>query len=193
VNLERGSVLFHSPKGMGGGVIKSGGASAAVLGSTFMCATGADGTFKTIFLEGKACVVTLANGKSVTLHPGQMVVVLAGQTDFGPVLDIDLAKLLDTSLLLKGFSHDLDSLPLILAVIDEQKKASPAGTNYLSLLNKNSLDHNSQQTATGTPVSETDFFLQLETGTPASGLNGPTAAGSVVPLNTAGPNSQLPR
>ncbi|MFM2081455.1 MAG: hypothetical protein RL380_146, partial [Verrucomicrobiota bacterium] len=146
VNLERGSVLFHSPKGKGGVTIKSGGASAAVLGSTLMCSTGADGTFKTIFLEGKDCVVTLANGKSVTLHPGQMVVVLPGQTDFGPVLDIDLAKLVDTSLLLKGFSHDLDSLPLILAVIDDQKKTSPGGTNYISLLNKNSLDHNTQQT-----------------------------------------------
>src|SRR5258707_685207 len=31
LNLEKGSLLFHSPKGAGGGTIKSGGASAAVL------------------------------------------------------------------------------------------------------------------------------------------------------------------
>src|SRR5579872_5808280 len=32
INLEQGSILFHSPHGKGGGTIKSGGASAAVLG-----------------------------------------------------------------------------------------------------------------------------------------------------------------
>ena len=93
MRLEQGSVLFYSPKGKGGGAITSGGASAAVLGSTMICAVGVDGGFKTIFLEGKKCKVTLKNGKSVTLHAGQMVVVLPGGEAFGPVLDIDLAKL----------------------------------------------------------------------------------------------------
>lgn len=34
LKLEKGSLLFHSPKGKGGGVIKTGGAVAAVLGTT---------------------------------------------------------------------------------------------------------------------------------------------------------------
>ncbi|MCX6895368.1 MAG: FecR family protein, partial [Verrucomicrobia bacterium] len=127
VNLEQGSVLFHSPKGKGGGTIKSGGASAAVLGSTLMGVASADGSFKTIFLEGKECKVTLKNGKSVTLHAGQMVVVLPGGEDFGPVLDIDLAKLVETSLLVIGFDHPLDSLPLIELAIQEQQRGGGAG------------------------------------------------------------------
>lgn len=125
VNLEQGSVLFHSPKGKGGGTIKSGGASAAVLGSTMMGVASSDGSFKTIFLEGTECKVTLKNGKTVTLHAGQMVVVLPGGEDFGPVLDIDLAKLVHTSLLVNGFTHPLDSLPLIqLVILGQQRDGS---------------------------------------------------------------------
>jgi hypothetical protein len=124
VDLQQGSVLFHSPKGKGGGIIKSGGASAAVLGSTMICAVGADGSFKTIFLEGKKCKVTLKNGKSVTLHAGQLVVVQPGQEGFGPVLDIDLAKLVQTSLLVTGFGHALSSLPLIELAIQDQHKGA---------------------------------------------------------------------
>ena len=180
VRLEKGSVLFHSPKGKGGGVIKSGGASAAVLGSTLICSAAADGTFKTVFLEGKDCVVTLKNGKSVTLHPGQMVVVLPGQNDFGPVMDIDLAKLADSSLLIKGFSHELASWPLILAVIDDQKTRGGTGTPA-SVLNGNTLDNNTQQTGTGAPA---DRELLPAIGSAINslpGFNGNSAAGNVAP------------
>jgi len=128
VNLEQAaSVPFAQREGRG--IIKSGGASAAVLGSTMMCSVAVDGAFKTIFLEGKECVVTLANGKKVTLHAGQEVVVLPGQTTFGPVLTIDLQTLVDSSALIQGFSHPLVSLPLIQVVIDGQKAQVAGGTN----------------------------------------------------------------
>ena len=52
VNLESGSLLFHSPKGKGGGTIKSGGASAAVLGTTLIVSSVAGGGFKVVLLEG---------------------------------------------------------------------------------------------------------------------------------------------
>src|SRR2546427_6398101 len=54
LNLQKGSLLFHSPKGVGGGMIKSGGASAAVLGTTLLVASTADGGFKVILPEGRA-------------------------------------------------------------------------------------------------------------------------------------------
>src|SRR5436305_3006192 len=54
LDLEQGSVLFHSPKGKGGGKIKSGGASAAVLGTTLIVASTVNGGFKVIVLEGRA-------------------------------------------------------------------------------------------------------------------------------------------
>ncbi|MEY2465574.1 MAG: hypothetical protein QOD03_95 [Verrucomicrobiota bacterium] len=119
MELQKGNVLFHSPKGKGGGTIKSGGASAAVLGTTIIVVATPGGGFKLIVLEGKG-EVTLPNGKSVTLKAGQLVFILAGQTEFGPVLDINLAKLVGGSQLINGFSNPLSSLPLIQDAINQQ-------------------------------------------------------------------------
>lgn len=125
INLEQGSVLFHSPTGKGGGTIKSGGASAAVLGTTLIVATTPVAAptdrngFKVILLEGKG-KVTLPNGKSRTLTAGQLVFVLPGQTEFGPVLNINLSKLVAGSLLVTGFSAELSSMPKIKKAIERQ-------------------------------------------------------------------------
>src|SRR5947207_8154572 len=119
LNLEKGSLLFHSPKGAGGGTIKSGGASAAVLGTTLMVAATANGGFKVIVLEGQGRV-TLPNGKRVNLNAGQMVFVLSGGAGFSDVLDINLAKLVAGSLLVKGFSHELPSVAKIDTAIKKQ-------------------------------------------------------------------------
>ncbi len=53
LNLEQGNVLFHAPKGLGGGTIKSGGAAAAVLGTTIIVSATPNGGFKVILLEGR--------------------------------------------------------------------------------------------------------------------------------------------
>ena len=53
MQLERGSVLFHSPAGRGGGTIQSPSASASVLGTTIIAAATADGGFKLLVLEGR--------------------------------------------------------------------------------------------------------------------------------------------
>ena len=126
LNLEQGSVLFHSPKGMGGGTIKSGGVAAAVLGTTLIVSATADGGFKVILLEGKGAV-TLPNGKSVTLKVGQLVYVLPGGKTFSAVLDINLDRLVAGSLLIQGFNHELPSLPLIQKAMATQKSEIASG------------------------------------------------------------------
>jgi hypothetical protein len=126
LRLEQGSVLFHSPKGLGGGTIKSGGAVAAVLGTTLIVSATTGGGFKVILLEGKGRV-TLPNGNSVTLKAGQLVFVLPGGTKFSSVLDINLAKLVAGSQLVVGFTHPLSSLPLIQKAIDAQNAALASG------------------------------------------------------------------
>jgi hypothetical protein len=121
MNLEKGNVLFHSPAGKGGGTIRSGGAAAAVLGTTLIVSSTGTGGFKVILLEGKG-TVTLPNGKSAALKAGQLVFVQPGQNEFGQVLTINLGKLVNGSQLVNGFSHTLPSLPLVQNAIDDQNK-----------------------------------------------------------------------
>jgi hypothetical protein len=121
MNLEKGNILFHSPAGKGGGTIRSGGAAAAVLGTTLIVSSTGDGGFKVILLEGKG-TVSLPNGKTTRLKAGQLVFVLPGQTDFTPVLTINLGKLVGGSQLVHVFSNPLSSLPLIQNAIDKQNR-----------------------------------------------------------------------
>jgi hypothetical protein len=126
LNLEQGNLLFHAPKGLGGGIIKSGGAAAAVLGTTLTVSATTGGGFKVILLEGKG-QVTLPNGNSVTLKAGQEVFVLPGGTEFSKVFNINLDRLVKGSLLVNGFSHELSSLPLILAAMQDQDSQLKSG------------------------------------------------------------------
>lgn len=132
INLEQGSVLFHTPSGRGGGTIRSGGASAAVSGTTLICTTtpvtspGVKNGFKVILLEGTGHV-TLPSGSSRTLHAGQMVYILPNSSSFGPLLTINLSRLVGASALVHGFSHPLPSMPLIEIAIQAQQAALAKG------------------------------------------------------------------
>lgn len=128
MNLQKGSVLFHSPAGRGGGTIKSAGASAAVLGTTLIVAATEDGGFKCILLEGKG-TITLPNGKSLRLEAGDMVIVPPGSQDFGPVVKLDLARLVEGSQLVNGFQTPLPTMGDIRNEIAKQRIAIISG-NY---------------------------------------------------------------
>jgi hypothetical protein len=124
--LEHGSVLFHAPAGVGGGAIKNHGTAAAVLGTTELGAILPDGSFKILDLEGKV-KVTLKNLLSIELKPGQMVIVSPDGTEFGPVMNFDLGRLLPHLLLVVGFSEPLSSLLLIQAAIQAQNQEIAGG------------------------------------------------------------------
>lgn len=190
LNLEQGNLLFHAPKGLGGGTIKSGGAAAAVLGTTLIVSATANGGFKVILLEGTGRV-TLPSHASATLHAGQLVFVLPGGT-LSRVLDINLHKLVDGSLLVTGYAHELSSMPLILAAIQAQEKlfksgkavdtgwpvdvlAPPVPGNGLD-----TIDHGTYQAATPPPIPP--FGLP----TSAAGKGGPGGPGGrgIAPLTS---------
>ena len=163
INLERGSILFHSPKGAGGGTIKSGGASAAILGTTVIVAATENGGFKVIVLEGRARI-TLPNGRRSNLDEGQMVFVLPAGGGFSPVLNINLERLIAGSLLVGGFSRELPSAERINTAVKKQSRqlekgravdtgvsaeqfAAAASASTMSGYGLNAIDQNSYKTA----------------------------------------------
>jgi hypothetical protein len=212
LNLDQGSLLFHAPKGIGGGTIKSGGASAAVLGTTLIASATKDGGFRVVVLEGKA-QIKLANGKSVTLTAGQEVLVTPdGNYN---VVEINLAKLVAGSLLVNGFLHELPSLALVKAAIQQQQtdiatgKAKDENTfasphNYTSfwspgLLNVAVPPASAQPVVTttyisGPPVPFITLFGSVGIGPsvplyngPAAAYQGPTTYGAPAYFGTSNP------
>ena len=121
LNLQEGSVLFHSPKGKGGGTIRTTAASASVLGTTIIVSATPDGGFKILVLEGKA-KIKLPNGKTVTLKAGEMTFVLPGSEAFGPVITFNLEDLIQNSLLVKGFVMPLPSMGQINLQVQRQNR-----------------------------------------------------------------------
>ena len=193
LRLEQGSVLFHPPAGAGGGTITSGGTTAAVLGTTLIVSATANGGFKVILLEGKG-KVTLPSSKSVTLTAGQEVFVLPGGTGFSAVLNINLDKLVTGSQLVKGFGHELDSWPLIILAIQDQKARLKSGRAVDTGLppefflpppppgnGLNVIDPATYQTAVPTPLSAGQFATLLGgTSTVKRGPGGTGGRGVVV-------------
>ena len=119
LDLNQGSLLFHSPHGKGGGTIHTGSATASVLGTTLIVTTTPNGGFKVLALEGEVEVKFL-NGLKQKLDPGHMTYILPGANQLAPVVIFRLDELVNNSLLVKGFIHPLDSLPLIQNEIDQQ-------------------------------------------------------------------------
>jgi FecR protein len=192
LRLEQGSVLFHPPAGVGGGTIKSGGSSAAVLGTTLIVSATANGGFKVILLEGKG-QVTLPNGKTVMLTAGQMVFVLPGGTSFSPVLTINLAKLVGGSLLINGFPDELSSMSLINAAIHKQNLEFASGQATDTGLSANyfanpqppgngfdTINTDTYQVAVPQPLSDGQFQTFLGSG---PGNGGPGGRG-IITFNT---------
>jgi hypothetical protein len=125
IDLQEGSLLFHSPKGKGGGVIRTSSATAAVLGTTLIVATTHSGGFKVIDLEGHVAIRFL-NGLKQDLRPGQMTFVLPGGHP-APVITIRLDTLTKNSHLVQGFTEPLPSMPLIQQQVIEQVKQIDSG------------------------------------------------------------------
>lgn len=179
LNLEQGNVLFHPPKGLGGGTIKSGGAAAAVLGTTLIVSATVNGGFKVILLEGKGSV-TLSNGKSVTLKAGQLVFVRPGGTAFSPVLDINLGKLVAGSLLVNGFQQPLSSQASIQAAIDQQNSQLASG---------NATDSGMPADHFAGPQPPDNGLNTIDPGTYQNAAHPPLSAGQLANLTSARPKA----
>ena len=126
IDLKQGSLLFHSPHGKGGGTIHTGSATASVLGSTLIVTTTASGGFKVLALEDEAEIKFL-NGLKTKLQPGQMTFVLPGGNAISPIIIFRLDDLIGNSQLVKGFSQNLPSMPLIILEKNKQNALIESG------------------------------------------------------------------
>lgn len=125
VNLSKGSVMFHSPTGKGGGNIKSAGATASVLGTTLIVGASQQGGFKVMLLEGKG-QVSGAGGSAVKLNAGQMSFAMPGQAPSKP-LNFELKGQVSGSKLVGGFSKPIASIAKIEAAIATQQAQISGG------------------------------------------------------------------
>ena len=125
VNLAQGNVLFNAPKGKGGGRIKSAGATASVLGTTFITSASPSGGFKVMGLEGSV-QVDGSKGGSSKIGAGQLSFALPGGK-ITPPLSFDLKAQVSGSKLVGGFSKPLASIAKIEAAISVQQAKIASG------------------------------------------------------------------
>jgi hypothetical protein len=126
IYLDQGNVLFYSPTGKGGGTIQTAGASAGVLGSTYIVSATRVGGSKILSLEHR----TRVNFKGFirVLNPGQLTFVLPGMRGKPGVFEFRLRDLVASSELINGFRNQLPSLPAIQANIAKQEREIAKGS-----------------------------------------------------------------
>lgn len=122
IDLQKGSILFHSPRGLGGGEIRTAAATASVLGTTIVVSATSNGGFKVLVLEGKAKVRD-AKGRTLILQAGEMNCILPGRGgSMSPVITFHLAQQIGSSKLINGYKAALASIKKIEAATKRQEQ-----------------------------------------------------------------------
>jgi hypothetical protein len=102
-DLNNGTILLQSPKGAGGGTIRSAPVTATITGTTLLMeySPGSPGTIKLIVLEGEVRISLNGNlGESVILGPGQMITMPDDARRIPDPVSVDIERLLRTSRLI---------------------------------------------------------------------------------------------
>ncbi|MGI8432953.1 MAG: FecR domain-containing protein [Chthoniobacterales bacterium] len=112
LDLGGGAMLLRVPKNAGGAKINTAAITAAITGTTIMLEYHPDAYIKFIVLEGTGRIYRNNRiGESVLLHAGQMLIVNPNGEGLPEPVDVDIERILRTSLLINGFpplpSNDL--------------------------------------------------------------------------------------
>jgi hypothetical protein len=130
MTLEKGSMLLQVPKGLGGAKIYTAAVTAAITGTTIMMEYSPGQYLKVLVLEGSLRLSRNGSfGNSLVLRPGKMVIMRPDAKKIPDPIDIDLAEIVRTSILVNfPGSEVLPSMPLIQAAISDQAKEMAKGT-----------------------------------------------------------------
>jgi FecR protein len=127
LQLGGGAMLLRVPKNDGGAQINTAAITAAITGTTMLIEYHPDAFCKYIMLEGVARIFRNNKvGESVLLHAGQMLIVNPNGKGLPEPVDVDLERLMKTSLLITGFPPLL-STDLIASEIASQTSEKRAG------------------------------------------------------------------
>ncbi|HEX4667918.1 MAG TPA: FecR family protein [Chthoniobacterales bacterium] len=203
LQLGGGAMLLRVPKDAGGARINTAAITAAITGTTMLLEYHPNAFCKFIMLEGVARIFRNNRvGESVLLRPGQMLIVNPNGKGLPDPVDVDLDRLMKTSLLITGFDP-LPSLDLIAQVASEQdaKKnegafidtnlaifgsgttvalLDPTNTNLADQANANEI-RQEEETPTPTPSTPTPTPTITPTVTPTVT---PTITPTVTPTAT---------
>src|SRR2546430_14447314 len=129
LTLERGSMLLQVPKGLGGAKIHTAAVTAAITGTTIMMEYSPGQYLKVLVLEGSLRLSRNGSGDSLVLPPGKMVIMRPDAKKIPDPIDVDLAQIVRTSILVNFPGSDiLPSMPLIQAAINDQARELAKGT-----------------------------------------------------------------
>jgi hypothetical protein len=176
MSLEKGTMLLQVPKGLGGAKIRTAAVTAAITGTTIMMEYRPKQSIKVLVLEGSLRLsVNGKLGESLTLRPGQMVMMPADAKRIPAPVDVDLARVVKTSSLvnMSGGAAALPSAALIRQEIAAQDKAK--GDHTLATTNLVVNGAGTDVRVTSEPLIQT-----------ISRRNDPAMPSSSVPPSTAG-------
>ncbi len=119
INLQQGSVLFHSPTGKGGGEVKTASATASVLGTTIIVAATSNGGFKFMVLEGLGKVI-MPNGSEREIKAGNLTFIMPGANNIPQIFEFRLAAQTAGSALINGFNNSEGPVQSFLQKVSQQ-------------------------------------------------------------------------
>ena len=127
LDLGGGAMLLRVPKSSGGAQIRTAAVTAAITGTTVMLEFHPDSYIKFIILEGTGRIFRKGQaGESVLVHAGQMLIVNPKGKGLPDPVDVDVSRLMKTSLLITGFPP-LASFDLIAREIGAQDASKNEG------------------------------------------------------------------
>lgn len=135
IDLSNGAILLRVPKDSGGAKVRTAAVTAAITGTTVMVEYHRDAYAKYIVLEGTMRVYLQGHiGESILLAAGQMLIVKPNATSLPDPVDVDLERLIATSLLIQGW-RPLGSEPLMakeqLVQLDKKANGTLIDTNLV--------------------------------------------------------------
>ncbi len=128
LDLGGGAMLVSVPQGAPSAMVRTAAVTAAISGGTSLLEHHKHAYAKLICMEGLLRVwLTRHPNKSLSLHPGQMLIVKVDAESLPEPFEIDLEKLVRTCLLITDFPP-LTNEPLIAEAIRYQQQQKAQGT-----------------------------------------------------------------